>query len=329
MNNGMFGLPGISDSRFIEAVQFDSTGVYVIPSKAKTLLIYATAAGGGGGGGRRGAISANAGGGGGGGGGAWTIYPLKLDEYNTVSGNANIGPNKFSSLLISIGAGGTSGAGSTTNGGTAGSGGIGGDTTISFVGASGNLIFLRGGAGGAGGTATAGAGGASRPAPILGYYFTTGMGGVGGNGSVSAAATDVEVGHPEQTVILWNGGGGGGGYLTSSDTSFSGANIILYNGSSYRTFGPIDIARGSTVAAGGSINGASAGANAPLYNICGKLSPGFGGAGGGGASATGATNGGRGYRGGGGGGGGASKAGVTAGSGGVGGNGYVCIIAFE
>lgn len=329
MNNGLFGFPGILDTRFVEAVEFDSTGIYVIPNKAKTLLIYAISAGGGGGGGRRGAASANAGGGGGGGGGAWTIYKLNLNEYDTVAGNVGDGPNKFSSLLITIGAGGTSGTGSTTNGGTANSGGTGGDTTISFVGAAGILIFLRGGNGGSGGTASAGTGGAARPSPWLGFYTTTAMGGVGGSGSVGAAATDIQVGHPNASVTLWNGGGGGGGYQFSSDTGFSGANITLYNGSAYSTFGPMRIARGSTVASGGSPNGASAGENAPLYNICGKLSPGFGGAGGGGASATGATNGGRGYRGGGGGGGGASKAGVTAGSGGVGGNGYVCIIAFE
>lgn len=80
-----------------------------------------------------------------------------------------------------------------------------------------------------------------------------------------------------------------------------------------------------TIGAGGTTAGVS-GQNAPFFNICGKLSPGFGGAGGGGSELGGASSGGRGYRGGGGGG---SKSAVTSGNGATGGNGYVCIVVFE
>lgn len=327
MNNGFFSFPGIVDTRFIEAVQFDTTGIYYIPAKARTLLIYAIGGGGGGGGGFRGASLGNASGGGGGSGGSWTLYRLFLDEFINFSGNNASSAYSFSALQIAIGAGGGGGNGSASDGGAATAGSTGGTTTVSFLSSRGNIVFVIGGLGGGAGTATAPAGGAARIAATWGYNTVSAMGGVGGSGSTSKPS-NVSVGHPQQTQILWNGGGGGGGFINSSGLAAAGADITLYNATAFTNFGTPGLARSTTIATGGTTAGV-AGQNAPFFNICGKLSPGFGGAGGGGSSLGGASNGGVGYRGGGGGGGGGSKSGVTSGNGGNGGNGYVCIVAFE
>lgn len=327
MNNGFFSFPGITDTRLIEAVQFDQTGIYYVPLKARTLLIYAIAGGGGGGGGFRGASLGNASGGGGGGGGSWTIYRLFLDEFRNFSGNNAASSYSFSALQIAIGAGGTGGNGSASDGGAASAGSAGGNTTVSFLSSRGNIILLFGGAGGGAGTATAPAGGVARIAATWGFNTASAMGGVGGSGSTSKPA-NVSAGHPQNTQVLWNGGGGGGGFVNSTGIASAGADITLYNAASFTTFGTPGLARSTTIATGGT-NAGVAGQNAPFFNICGKLSPGFGGAGGGGSALGGASNGGIGYRGGGGGGGGGSKSAVTSGVGGSGGNGYVCIIAFE
>jgi hypothetical protein len=102
---------------------------------------------------------------------------------------------------------------------------------------------------------------------------------------------------------LWNGGGGGGGYLNSSGLAAAGADITLYSATSFTTFGTPGLARSATIASGGTAAGVAP-TPTPTFNICGKLSPGFGGAGGGGSALGGATAGANGFRGGGGGGGG-------------------------
>lgn len=325
MNNGFFGFPGILDTRMIEAVQFDNTGVYQIPEKARSLLIYAIAGGGGGGGGHRRTSTNNAFGGGGGGGGGWTLYRMLVDEWDNTASSLGVGPNSVKSLLITIGAGGGGGAGSATDGGTASAGSAGGNTTISFLNARGNLILVQGGAGGGDGRSTGGTGGAARVSCVWGLNSAVASGGVGGSGATSKPSA-MSVGHPQQTQVLWNGGGGGGGFPNGS-LAGGGQDIQLISVNTFTNFGSPRLARGVVIVAGGAAN--VAGADAPPINICGLLSPGFGGGGGGGSSLGGAGNGGRGFRGGGGGGGGGSSNGVAAGTGGQGGNGYVCIIAFE
>jgi hypothetical protein len=145
----------------------------------------------------------------------------------------------------------------------------------------------------------------------------------------------MSVNHPNisSAIGTWNGGHGGGGYGRTGPLVSAGGSILFPFTITTTSYGNINVARGNTLIAGGGNMGA-AGQNAPEFNICGSLSPGFGGAGGGAANATNAGKGGNGFRGGGGGGGGgtggpAPFAGGVGGAGGNGGNGYVCIVALE
>lgn len=334
MNNGFFGFPLSSGVKYIETKQFDSSGVYNIPSHANTLFVFAISGGGGGGGGGKN-NGANAVGGGGGGAGnyaVFNIHPKMFDYRDGNFPNAKTTSNYMnSSLLINIGAAGIGGNGATVNG-AGGAGTRGSETIVRFLttnpitGASEQSILLRL----RGGNPATGATGGTMINPIFfGLVHASNVGGFGGTGT-AAKPSDIAVAIPfTSTGPVWNGGGGGGGFTFSSGLSAAGANVsIISSSTTYPSVGALEYARGATVCAGGTALG-GAGANAPPINICGKLSPGFGGAGGGGNIGVG--NGGRGgdgYRGGGGGGGGGTASG-TGGQGGNGGNGYVCIVALE
>lgn len=336
MNNGFFGFPLSSGVKYIETKEFDSSGVYSIPRHANTLLVFATSGGGGGAGGSKNNAADSVGGGAGAGGNyaVFDIHP-KMFDY----GDGNFPNNKTtsnymnSSLLINIGAAGTGGNGATVNG--FGSNGTrGGETLIRFLttnpqtGALQQFILLRLRGGQFGGAGQAG--GVPSGIPIFfGLSHTVSVGGRGGSGS-AGKPTDMSVAIPFTSgATIWNGGTGGGGCTFSSGASAAGASVnIISSSTTYPSVGALEYARGAKVCAGGTALG-GAGANAPPINICGKLSPGFGGAGGGGNTSIGTGGaGGKGYRGGGGGGGGGTASG-TGGRGGDGGNGYVCIVALE
>jgi hypothetical protein len=184
MNNGFFGFPEVAYSKFIEVKTFDQTGIYNIPRNANVLLIYATSAGGGGGGGRSSTSDTNAGGGGGGGGGASTFFRYFVNEWVVGNGDPFKPYSNPQSLLITIGAGGSGGAGSTTAGATAQPGIDGGNTTLSIVGAAGHLVYLTGGLNGFAGTNSAGSGGGIQSGIHWGFYdyISGGRGNSGGTG---------------------------------------------------------------------------------------------------------------------------------------------------
>lgn len=339
MNNGFFGFPGLYGTKYIETVQFDSSGIYPIPRHATSLLIFAISGGGGGAGGSY-ITSSNAHGGGGGAGGDFLTFIIHPRMFENEFGNQ---PNTSStanymnySLLIEIGAGGTGGSGSGVGGASGTGGSLGGETYISFLSANTTTgtaknVFVRL-QGGAGGSSTSGSTASAR-IPLYsfsGARVASAVGGSSGGGS-AGKPSNLSVAHPfTHPNTLWNGGAGGGGVTFSSSAIAAGGDINIIGSSvTYSSVGPINIARGATVAAGGTNAGGQPGTSAPFQNICGKLSPGFGGAGAGGGTLTSGGRGGNGFRGGGGGGGGGSQAPNTNGAGGNGGNGYVCIVALE
>lgn len=332
MNNGFFGFPGSPGVKFIETVTFDTSGIYIIPRAARTLIIYAIGAGAGGTSGARGAALANASGGGGGGGGGEAFHILHVDSYKNYQDDLTSVQTSTayaeSYLMITIGAGGNGGTAGGTNGSTNVAGASGGRTIIGFGSglSTSRLLMVRGGNAGS----TTNGGVASTPL-LFGFRPAADSGGRGGAGATSKPSA-ISVATPTTSAVsIWSGAAGGGGFTNASNTAAAGGDNGYLSAASntYSSLANPFIPRGTTLLAGGTINGGSTGTDAPPYNICGKLTPGFGGAGGGGALLTGATRGGHGYRGGGGGGGGGSKAGIPAGNGGNGGNGYVCIVALE
>jgi hypothetical protein len=308
---GFFGFPNKLDYNIIDVVQFDQSGLYVIPDNVRTILVYAVGGGGGGGGGgRRAAGTASVGGGGGSGGAQFYGF---LPDAILVPG---------ATIEVTIGTGGGGGApGANTSNGSAGS--AGGNTTLTFYGGEDTnfpFLSLLGGGQGFGGSSTTAIGGTARTSIWNGVSLTNFGGGAGG---AAPASTSV-------LTTQYNGGGGGGG-VNASNVTGAGASLIKATINTTNTSGCSDptVAEGLTFYGGGSINSMIPGESSRGH-IFTAFSSGFGGAGGGGATAgTGAGDGGLGYRGGGGGGGGASRNGITAGRGGTGGNGYAIFVAIK
>lgn len=289
-------------------------------------------AGGGGGGGSRAAASTASTGGAGGGGGYCATATYKAADAGA-------------SQTVTLGTGGTAGAGATVNGNPGIVGNVGGNSTfgtlltgfgggggeggpVNTVGAGGGgggssvaVGQVGGGSSGIGGSSGFGSNGASSSAvnvacaggnsniALTTVYVTAGcpFGGAGGGGS-NGTATVSRNGNLGGSASMHGPGGGGGGSQTTDNVGHNGGN----GGAS---------AGCPTPAAGGgpSGNGVSTAAS---FNYL----PGCGG-GGGGSSGAGAGAGGAGTGSGGGGGGGAGDN-VNGGAGGAGGNGIALIISW-
>jgi len=318
MNFGFYGFPN-STPDIIDIKEFDVSGSYTIPKGARFMAVLLIGGGGGGGGGRKSASGTNAYGGGGGGGGGKVYGIVELPLWELTAGT---------SILVSLGAGGTAGTGAATNDTNGGAGGAGGFSSlrINYV-TNYTWAIAPGGSGGSGGTTTtgfAGAGGANIT-PYGGSSAMAAQVGTGGAGSTNAQGGAVTIQH-----WGYNGGAGGGGVSNLGSTQ-QGGNIQFASApsailASYRYAGGNANTAGALIG-GGNTGAPGANAYTAMDSIMGwanGIGPGYGGAGGGGGVVSGGS-GGNGYRGSGGGGGGASQNGVTpSGAGGTGGNGYAC-----
>jgi hypothetical protein len=301
---------------------FTSSGTWTKAAGITTVIVECYGAGGGGGGGEGASAGTIRDAGAGGGGGSRTRV-----VYNA----ADLGATE----TITIGAGGTSGAG----GGTPGTdGGLGGNSTFGstqtgFGGGGGNSTTGNERIGGTG-AGTAEAGNTPASSPGIGgrpytdnqdiNYVTGGQGGGchsggnggnsewggGGGGGLPGSATDVGLNGGSS---LWAGpGGGGGGGVPASNTERAG--------------GRGGASRGVTHGGGGSLGAVNGGAGgAGDAGVDGY--PGDGGGGGGGQdSGTGGAGGAGGVPSAGGGGGGAGTS--TGGAGGAGGRGEIRVWEF-
>lgn len=270
-----------------------SAGAYTwpIPAGVKALQIFMVGAGGGGGSGRVDAAGTARSGGGGGGGASTTLVNL------LVSG--------FSSLDITVGAGGAGGAAVSTGNGNAGLAGA--PSTVRVTGQTTRGLLAFGGGGGGGGTSTTGSNGGGQTA------VSTIPAVSGGTGRSTQAGDGASNSNPGC------GGGGGGGGVDSANTAYGGG-----------VGSPISRLYGwdNSNAAGGNNTGGNGGAAVTLSNIPHQGFGSGGGGGGGRASGGNGGSGGNGYFGGGGGGGGAAVTGNSSGAGGNGGDGLVRIIAW-
>lgn len=257
------------------------------PANAKIVNIQILGAGGGGGGGRKdtAATVARFGGGGGGGGGF----------INITMPAAVLG----SSEVVTIGAGGTGGAGSSVTGnGTTGNNG----NTTSF-----GTLILPGGIGGGGGTNTTGTAGTA----IL-------SGSVGGASSATATASNGAPVSATATANYGGAGGGAGGGISTSDAAFGGG-----AGGRSQALNQAGGAGGANTGAAGTIGYVNATAGS------GYLVTGSGGGGGGaGITVSGGNGGAGGFPSAGGGGGGATISGTTSGAGGDGGGAVMIVTTY-
>jgi hypothetical protein len=258
---------------------FATTGssTWTKPSGVSIVEVILVSGGGGGGSGNR--TNTNPCGGSGGASGTTIVYRfLASDLANTVT--------------VTVGTGGTGGAGLTVDGTTGSAGANGGDTTF------GSLLIAPGtGNGGFGGTGfnTAAPGGL-----FVGGGDSIGAG-TGGRGSAAFAAGGVSnPGGP-------GAGGGGGGGSPGAGGGVGWSTIAI---------------AGGTAAAG------SAGGNGNSGSIGNRLVGSGGGGGAFTAGVAGRSGGNGGFPGGGGGGGSSSNTGLTSGTGGNGGNGWARIISW-
>lgn len=273
---------------------FTSNGTWTKPAGLKRAMVICVAGGGGGGSGRQGAAGENRFGGGAGGGGAVTWRMLSADDLPAT-------------ISVTVGIGGTGGAGQTaaSTNGNAGNGG----TNTSF----GALVVAAAANGGNGGTTTAGGGGNGGQAQACitahGPFSLSGNSGGAGN---SATGSNGTTGFLSSLGCAAGGGGAGISSANATGLGGNGGGVISLN----------VVQTGPT--AGASPNGTDDLSNFLFFNT--SLTSGIGlGTGGAGGSTTGNTNAGNAGRGAGGGGGRASLNGTTSGAGGNGGNG-LCVV---
>jgi hypothetical protein len=327
MNDGLFsgvgsGAVGTRGRFSVEVIE--SSASVGAPSWARFVSIIGVGGGGGGGGGRLG-LTTNAGGGaGGGGGGARYIYrmPLVLLRSQNVA-----------RFTVTIGAGGTSGAGATVDGNNGSSGGTAGTTTVVYRTPSIDSpyydfgITVGGGTGGtAGGTGIA-AGGGGGTSPWGNAGVSGGQGNTANSSSIpgaGAATASINI-----APIVVGGYGAPGKNDSPSMDAYPGPFYFGYNIATSR----LNVSTGLTGVDSRTMN--DRWVRYALTNLVRAPEPTelwftsiLGGMAGSSGSSSGAAvsggNGGAGWRGSGGGGGaGAGVSGAFGGSGGVGGSGVV------
>lgn len=294
------------------------TGTWTKPSGSPVLVeVHVFGGGGGGGGGGKAASGTVVSGGGGGGGGAHSVaYFAPADLGSTEA--------------ITVGAGGTSGAGSTVNNTTGTAGGVGGTSDF------GTKVYAYGGGGGAGGDdAATGGGGGGASIYGAGSVGTTS----GGNAGAGAGAGAGGAAGSGTSAATYGGGGGGatsagtGGQGGGHGGAFGGAGGGAGGGVTAipldSTGGPGRPGPGTNAATqlnGGTSSGGAGSVHSP--STATQVRAGGGGSGGGSSMTGNGGAGGAGQTPSGGAGGGGASISANGGAGGVGGGGRVVVITY-